>query len=46
MNLVIANGTAGGFNEPGIDGNTFIDGKALVFKLTENFGVDLIHGIF
>ena len=37
---------ADGFNEPGIDGNTFIDGKALVFKLTEDILVDLIHGIF
>jgi len=25
---------------------TFIDGKALLFKLAEDFRIDLIHGIF
>jgi len=37
VNFVIADGTAGGFNEPGIDGNPFIDGKALVLRPLKNW---------
>ena len=46
FNLVIANGTTGRFNKPRVNGYPFIDGKALAFKLTKDFGVDLVHGFF
>ena len=46
FNLVIADGTTGGFNKPRINGNAFIDGKALFFELAKYFGVDLVHGYF
>ena len=36
FNLIITDGTACRFNEPGIDGNAFIDSKALFFELAEN----------
>jgi hypothetical protein len=44
FNLVFADGTTDRFNKPRIDGNTFINSKALAFKLTKDFGVDLVHG--
>ena len=44
--LIIAEGTAGGFNEPGIYGNALIDCQALVFKLVQDFRVELVHGLF
>ncbi len=37
---------AGGFNQPGINGNTFIDRQALFLVLAEDFAIYLIHGIF
>jgi len=46
VNLIIAEGMAGGLNEPCINGNTLIDSKALAFKLAEDFGIYLIHGFF
>ena len=46
LDFVIADRPTGGFNESGINGNAFIDSEALGFKLTKNFGVDLIHGFF
>ncbi len=36
FNLIIADGMAGRFNEPGIDSDAFINGKALTFKLAED----------
>ena len=44
--LIIAEGTTGGFNESGIDGNAFIDGQALAFELSQDFRVELVHGLF
>lgn len=44
FNLFITDGTTGGFNKPCINGYSFIDGKALAFKLTKDFGIDLVHG--
>jgi len=38
FNLIITEGMTGGFNEPGIDSNAFINGKALTFKLAEDYG--------
>jgi hypothetical protein len=42
----IAERMADGFNEPDIDGNALIDCQALAFKLTQDFRVDLVHGLF
>ena len=46
FDFVIADRATGGFNESGINGNAFIDSEALVFKLAQDLGVDLIHGFF
>ena len=46
FDLVIADGSAGRFDQPGIDGDAFVDGQSLSFELSEDFGVDLIHGVF
>ena len=44
--LIITEQAAGGFNEPGINGNAFIDGEFLAFELAKYFGVELILGQF
>jgi len=44
--FIIADGFTGGFYQPGVNGNAFIDGVALRFKLTKYFRVDLVHGFF
>ena len=42
----IADRSAGRFDESGVNGNTFIDGESLRFKLVKDFGVDLFQGFF
>jgi len=37
LDFIIANRSAGGFNQPGINGDPFIDGKTLAFELAEYF---------
>jgi len=44
--LVVAQGTAGGLDQSGIDGNALVDGKPLVLELAQDFGVDRVHGGF
>lgn len=44
--VIIAERSAGGLDESGINGNAFIDSQTLVFKLAQNFGIELIHGFF
>jgi hypothetical protein len=34
--LIIAYGTSGGFNQPGINGNSLINAQALAFKLAQD----------
>ena len=46
LDFIIADRSTGGFNESGINGDAFIDGEALGFKLTKDFGIYLIHGFF
>ncbi len=46
MNFIITNRVAGEFNQPGINGNAFIDGQPFHLELTQDFGIDLIHGLF
>jgi hypothetical protein len=46
FNLIIADGATCRFDKPGINGDAFINSQALLFKLTEDFRIDLIHGIF
>lgn len=45
FDFVVAHGPACRFNQPGIHGDALVDGKAPAFKLPQDFGVDLIHGI-
>ncbi len=46
LDFVIADRPTGGFNEPGINGNAFIDSESLGLKLAKNLRVDLIHSFF
>jgi len=44
--FILTQRPAGGFDQPGIHGNTLVDGKALLFELAQDLGVDLVHGFF
>ena len=44
--LVVAQRPAGGLDQTGIHGNALVDGKPLVLELAQDFGVDLVHGLF
>jgi hypothetical protein len=44
LDFLIADRATGGFNEPCISGNAFVDSETLGFKLSQVFGFDLIHG--
>jgi len=46
VKFIIAERPAGGFNKPGVNGDAFINAQALVFKLAQDFGIDLIHSFF
>jgi len=46
VKFIIAERPAGGFNEPGVNSDAFINAQALGFKLSQDLGVDLIHGFF
>jgi hypothetical protein len=37
---------AGGFNQSGINSAVFINAQALVFELSQDLRVDLIHSFF
>jgi hypothetical protein len=36
MDVFIADRPDGGFNQPGIDGNAFVDGQSPAFELTQD----------
>ena len=42
--LILAQGSAGGLDQAGIDGNALIDTKPLLLELAQDLGVDRIHG--
>ena len=58
IDLLVANRSAGRFNQPGIHGNAFVDGQPSAFELTQDLGglprykyqicngVNLIDGVF
>ena len=46
FDFIITDRMAGGFNQPGVNSDAFINAQALVFKLAQDLRVDLIHSFF
>ena len=46
FDFIIADRMTGGFNESGVNSDAFLNAQPMVFKLSQDLGVDLIHSFF
>ena len=46
FDFIITDRMAGGFNQPGVNGDALINAQTLAFKLAQDLGVNLIHSLF